>query len=167
VREPLEVIAGFLRSIGLNVRFAPLASPAGLPGIAAECGELIVEADRLVSPGDLLHEAGHLAVMSPPRRRAARGRFDASQAEEMAAMAWSYAAALHLGLDPALVFHEYGYGEGGGGWVVEAFIRGGTPGVPGLCWLGLTSHAIGGTVVPDAVYPTMIGWLNEIENELR
>lgn len=166
-REPLELIADFLRSIGLGVRFEPLVSAAGLPGIVAEHGELIVEADALVSPGDLLHEAGHLAVMSPRRRDAARGRFDASQAEEMMAIAWSYAAALHLRLDPALVFHEHGYGEGGGAWVIEAFAHGGIIGVPGLCWLGLTSHAIGGAVVVNAVYPAMIGWLNQTEHELR
>ncbi len=39
--------------------------------------------------------------------------------------------------------------------------------MPGLCWLGLTSHNSGGDVVPGAVYPTMIAWLNETENERR
>ena len=29
--------------------------------------------------------------------------------EEMGAIAWSYAAALHIGLDPRVVFHEDGY----------------------------------------------------------
>jgi hypothetical protein len=117
--------------------------------------------------GDLLHEAGHLAVMSPKRRWAARGRFDSGMAEEMMAQAWSYAAALHLGIDPALVFHQHGYGSRGGAWLVDGFAKGGTPGVPGLCWLGLTSHKYGGQEIPGSVYPTMIAWLNETENELR
>jgi hypothetical protein len=65
-----------------------------------------------------------------------------------------------------VVFHEHGY-RGGGASIVEGFARGGTLGVPGLCWLGLTSHEHGGAVVPDAVFPTMIAWLNASARELR
>jgi hypothetical protein len=167
VREPLEVIVDFLRSVGIDVRIDATSGVQGLPGIAVDRGVMVIDPDRLVSAGDLLHEAAHLAVMSPARRRAACGRFDSSQAEEMTAFAWSHAAALHLGLDPALVFHEHGYGERGGAWVVDAYSRGATPGVPGLCWLGLTSHDCAGQAIPGAVYPIMIAWLNETDKELR
>jgi hypothetical protein len=166
-RDPLDVIVEFLRSIGFAVRLEPIAGQPGLPGIAVERGVMAVDAEQLVGVGDLLHEAAHLAVMSPARRRTARGRFDSSQAEEMAAFAWSYAAALHLELDPTLVFHQHGYGESGGAWAADAFRNGGTIGVPGLCWLGLTSHGCAGKIVPAAVYPTMIAWVNETDNELR
>jgi len=166
-RDPLEVIVEFLRSVGFAIRLEPISGAQGLPGIAVECGVMIVDAEELVGAGDLLHEAAHLAVMSPARRRVAAGRFDSSQAEEMMAFAWSYAAALHLGLDPALVFHQRGYGALGGAWAVDAYARGGTMGVPGLCWLGLTSHKSAGKVIPGAIYPTMSAWLNETENELR
>ena len=167
VDGPLQAIVDFLASIWYIVRFGTQSGTPGLPGISLEDGVMVVDREQLVSAGDLLHEAGHLAVMPPARRRAARGRFDASQAVEMMAQAWSYAAARHLGLDPAQVFHEHGYGDGGGGWLVTAFAEGAAIGVPGLCWLGLTSHKIGGEIVPDAVYPTMITWTNETENELR
>jgi hypothetical protein len=162
----LGVIVDFLRSVGFAVRFAPLPEMPGLPGIAAEGEEILVDPDALAGAGDLLHEAGHLAVMSPKRRREARGRFNSSMAEEMMAQAWSYAAALHLGIDPAFVFHEHGYGSHGGGWLADSFAKGGTPGVPGLCWLGLTSHKCGGHEIPGSVYPAMIAWINETENEL-
>lgn len=166
-RDPLDVIVEFLRSVGFWVRLESISGAQGLPGIAVDRGVMIVDPGQLVGAGDLLHEAAHLAVMSPARRRAAAGRFDSSQAEEMMAFAWSYAAALHLGLDPALVFHQHGYGALGGAWAVDAFARGGIMGVPGLCWLGLTSHESCGQVIPDAIYPTMIAWMNETEKELR
>lgn len=165
--DPLEIIVDFLRSLGFVVRLEPVRDTPGLPGIAVDSGTLVVDPEHMVGAGDLLHEAGHLAVMSPKRRSVARGRFNASIAEEMMAQAWSYAAALQLGLDPALVFHEHGYGSSGGAWLAEAFANGGTPGVPGLCWLGLTSHGCAGREIPGAVYPVMIAWINETENELR
>lgn len=166
-RDPLGVIVAFLRSIGFTVRLGSLSGEQGLPGIAVDRGVMAVDAGRLVGVGDLLHEAAHLAIMPPARRRAACGRFDVSQAEEMMAFAWSYAAALHLELDPTLVFHQHGYGKLGGAWAADAFRDGGTIGVPGLCWLGLTSHETCGQVVPGAIFPTMIAWLNETDKELR
>ncbi len=162
----LEVIVEFLRSLGFAVDFAPVPDAPGLPGIAVDRGKVFVDREQMVGVGDLLHEAGHLAVMSPKRRCAASGRFNSGMAEEMMAQAWSYAAARHLGLDPALVFHEHGYGSGGGAWLVEAFANGGTPGVPGLCWLNLTSHKCGGQEIPGSLYPAMIAWINETDNEL-
>jgi hypothetical protein len=166
VRDPLDVIVKFLRSLGFVVRFEPLSGTPSLPGIAVGHDGIAVDRDALVSVGDLLHEAGHLAIMPPARRRAAHGRFDSSLGEEMTAIAWSNAAALHLGLDPALVFHPHGYGRGGQ-WLVDAFANGGTIGIPGLCWLGLTTHGSCGSAIPGAIYPTMIAWLNETDNELR
>ena len=49
-------------------------------------------------PGDLLHEAGHVAV-APPEQRAASATLDPSSGDEMATLAWSYAALRHLELD--------------------------------------------------------------------
>jgi hypothetical protein len=162
----LAKIVEFLRSIGFAVRLDSRTDAPGLPGIWVDAGCMTVDAEQLVAAGDLLHEAGHLAVMSPARRRTARGRFDSSQAEEMMAIAWSHAAAIHLGLHPSVVFHEHGYG-GGGDWLIDGFATGATIGVPGLCWLGLTSHDCGGGAIEGAVFPAMIAWLNESENELR
>lgn len=136
-----------------------------LPGIELDRGVMLVDPDRLVSPGDLLHEAGHLAVMPPARRRVAGGRFDSAPAEELAAIAWSNAAAIRLALDTTLVFHEHGY-RTGGGWIADAFAGGAVIGVPSLCWLGLTSHGSCGEAVAGATYPTMIAWLNQTEKDL-
>jgi hypothetical protein len=71
---------------------------------SSEQGGLIYDPGKLRYPGDLLHEAGHLAVMSPERRLRAQPYVGKYAAEEMMAIAWSYAAAVHLGLDPSIVF---------------------------------------------------------------
>jgi hypothetical protein len=146
--EVTAAIVAFLRGIGLEVHFGPVPADAVLPGIDVECGVLVVDEPALLYPGDLLHEAGHLAVMSPARRREAGGRLDAQDAQEMAAIAWSYAAALHLGIDPAVVFHPAGY-RGSSESLIGLFAAGATFGWPVLGWLGMTE-----------AFPAMTDWLN-------
>jgi hypothetical protein len=143
-------ITAFLASIGLACRIGSVAADTVLPGIAIENGGLVYDPALLRYPGDLLHEAGHLAVMSPERRMRARPNVGKYAAEEMMAIAWSYAAAVHLGLEPSVVFHEDGY-RGGAAALVDAFVSSSTPpGVPMLRWIGMTAD-----------YPAMIRWLND------
>jgi hypothetical protein len=140
-------IAAFLGAIGLPCRRGTIAGATVLPGILIEDGGIVYDEDTLRYPGDLLHEAGHLAVMSPERRRRSRPHVGKYAAEEMMAIAWSYAAAVHLGLDPAVVFHEDGY-RGGSASLIQAFTAPTPVGVPLLQWLGMTRD-----------YPVMIRWL--------
>ena len=63
--EPLGIIVAFLEEIGLPVRFRDLDEAGFLPGITVEAGGLNVDREKLLYPGDLLHEAGHLAVLPP------------------------------------------------------------------------------------------------------
>jgi hypothetical protein len=149
---PLDRIVTFIREIGLPCRAAPIEDATFLPGIVIADGGITYDPDRLKYPGDLLHEAGHLAVMSPERRQRARPNVGKYAAEEMMAIAWSYAAAVHLGLDPSVVFHEDGY-RGGSAALVEAFSRPSPVGVPMLRWLGMTE-----------AYPAMTRWLNDGSN---
>lgn len=162
----LAVIIRFLRGLGFRIRLAPIAEPTVLPGIKLENGVMVIDGRALLSPGDVLHEAGHLAVMSPARRQKVSGRFDSSHAEEMMALAWSYAAATELGIEASVVFHAQGY-RGGGPSLAESFKKGATLGVPGLCWLGLTREPRTATSAADSVYPRMSSWLNTSERELR
>ena len=53
----------FLRDIGIAVCEAEVPEGSFLPGIRIERGGLRVDRARLRWPGDLLHEAGHLAVV--------------------------------------------------------------------------------------------------------
>lgn len=159
-RDPLVAqIAAFLHSIGLDVRAGTVAEGTALPGIDVDHGTLIVDEARLLHPGDLLHEAGHLAVAPPATRAALVHDVGKDGGDEMMAIAWSYAAALHLKIDPAIVFHADGY-RGGGDSILEAMRNEGI-GVPMLQWLGMTfdkKRAPGAGVAP---FPHMVRWLRE------
>jgi hypothetical protein len=111
-------------------------------------------------PGDLLHEAGHLAVMEPQRRRQCHIEVGDDAAEEMMAIAWSYAASLHLGLSPATVFHEGGY-RGGSQALIENFSLGRYIAVPMLQWVGMTADPKRAAESGVAPYPHMLRWLRD------
>lgn len=153
---PLEPIVAFLREIGLAVHERPLPSGTFVPGILIENGGLVFDRAQLAYPGDLLHEAGHIAVTPPSQRAALNGDLGSTQADEIAAQAWSYAAARHLGIDPAIVFHTAGY-RGSSEALLVAFAGPGAPGAPLLEWFGMTRMTDNGSGVP--VFPRMSGWL--------
>jgi hypothetical protein len=100
--DPLTAkIAGFLTEIGIEVIAARIAEETFLPGILVKNGSLLVDESKLAYPGDLLHEAGHIAVTPGALRTSLNGVVAESdehiEALEAAAIAWSYAAAMHLG----------------------------------------------------------------------
>jgi hypothetical protein len=149
-----EKLAAFVRSIGIHVRAARLDEPTFLPGVEIRSGTILVDESRLTYPGDILHEAGHIAVMDPAVRHQP---VTADAGEEMAAIAWSYAAACTLEIEPAIVFHT-GF-KGGGPNLVENFTAGRYIGVPMLHWHGMSiepRQAIAAGLDP---YPLMLRWL--------
>jgi len=77
----------------------------------------------------------------------------------MAAIAWSYAAALYSGVDPRVVFHSGGYG--GGQAILENFIQGRNFGVPLLEWFGLTVDIKNAALLVVPPYPHMVKWLRD------
>jgi hypothetical protein len=147
-------IVAFLRRIGIPVDLATLEGETFLPGVAVAGEGLRIDPSRLDWPGDLLHEAGHVACGDPARRDEGVSN---DPGEEMAALAWSFAAATHLGLDPSVPFHEGGY-RGEGASLAEIFSRGGYVGVPMLAMWGLTHepHRAKATGAPP--YPHMLAW---------
>ena len=106
-------IAGFLNDIGLRAIPAKLDGKTFLPGILVQNGQLLVDEEKLAFPGDLLHEAGHLAVAPAHLRACLSDEIIVPEVNldvlETQAIAWSYAACRHLELDPRIVFHENGY----------------------------------------------------------
>jgi hypothetical protein len=129
-----------------------------LPGITIEQGNLYYDPGKLAYPGDLLHEAGHLAVLPGGERRALGADAGNDGGMEMGAIAWSYAACVFLGLPVETVFHEDGY-RGASASLIENFANGCCLGVPILEWRGMTVYqrAQGG----EALYPAMTRWLCE------
>jgi hypothetical protein len=153
-------IVEFLTEIGLPVRAGRIGEETFLPGIKIEGGGLVADEAKLTYPGDLLHEAGHLAVVPSARRSTLHLHAGQSAGEEMMAIAWSYAAAVHLGLDPAVVFHEGGY-RGGSQALLDNFRAGRYFGVPTLQWIGLTAEPRRARELGVPPYPYMIQWLRD------
>jgi hypothetical protein len=151
------LIVEWLRQIGLSVRVAALDDATFLPGVSLEPGGLVVDPERLLYPGDLLHEAGHLATMLPAQRANTGSHAGADMGDEIAAQTWSYAAAAHLGLPPEVVFHPNGY-KGAASALIEAY-RDGKAGVPLLQWMGLTLDRKRAAESEMEPFPHMIRWL--------
>jgi len=158
VPELTQRLLGFVADIGLEWQPAALEDSTLLPGLDVRDGRLLVDFGRLQSPGDILHEAGHLAV-TPASERATLGPEGLGDAGlEMAAIAWSYAACVHLGVPPEVVFHEHGY-KGQSAAILATLQAGGTIGQPLLDWMGLTRFGRG-AAGPES-YPAMIRWLRD------
>jgi hypothetical protein len=151
-----ERLAGFVREIGIDVRAANLPAGTFLPGLDIRDGAILVDEEKLAHPGDLLHEAGHLAVTETAARNAPA--LQPTDADEMATLAWSWAALKALDLDPAVVFHPHGY-KGGGQSLIDAFAGGGGPGTPLLQWYGMTLTAKAAADKGVAPFPHMLRWL--------
>jgi hypothetical protein len=151
------LILDWLQQIGLTVRLAPLGADSFLPGVTLAPGGLIVDPDRLLYPGDLLHEAGHLATMLPEQRTSAASNAGSDMGDEIAAQTWSFAAAVHLGLPPETVFHPTGY-KGAAASLIQIY-RDGSAGVSLLQWMGLTLDSTRAAAISVPPYPHMIRWL--------
>jgi hypothetical protein len=157
----IDQMIEFLRGIGLRVEERELAEATILPGLTIRDGSLMVDRSRLSYPGDLLHEAGHLAVKLPADRARTNYSAGTDPAEEMMAMAWSWAAGVHLGIAPNVIFHEASYGNSDGSGLAEQFQAGHWFGVPMLQLYGLTAEPRQADRLGLAGYPTMTKWLRE------
>jgi hypothetical protein len=154
-----DQIVSFLVDIGLAVRLGPLPTDGAVPGITIEHGGLVVDPTGPFFPGDLLHEAGHLALLPATDRMQAEGKLDEETGRgfELGAIGWSGAAALHLDLPLEVVFHGAGYRDESA-WLIDGMRSGVYLGVPLLQWAGLTWEP--GKNPPDELpYPAMRRWL--------
>ena len=155
--DPLtERLVAFVRSIGIDVRTATLPEKTVLPGLDIRHGAIMVDEARMTHPGDILHEAGHLAVTDPLKRDAPQ--LSPTPADEMTSIAWSYAALRHLDLDPAIVFHDDGY-KGGASSLIENFTAGHYFGVPLLQLYGMALEPKRAATIGVEPYPHMLRWL--------
>ena len=154
----LQSIVRFLTGIGLKVVYEDLPDDTWFPGILVRRGELVIDPARLKYPGDILHEAGHVAMIPTKLRATANGDVDFGGGVELAATAWSYAALVDLGLPVSVVFHPESYG-GEGDHYRQIFAGGQYFGIPLMQRAGMTcdtARALRLGVVP---YPAMQRWL--------
>lgn len=104
-----------------------------MPGLSLGQNCIYVDYSKLLYPGDLLHEAGHLAVTTAEQRDNI-GKISSDEnwptdGEELGAILWSYAALKHIGIPEQVVFHENGY-KNDSQWLIDNFKNGVYIGLP-------------------------------------
>lgn len=154
-----QKIVEFILSIGIDVEIEKIDEDTFLPGILIKSGAIYIDKEKLKYPGDLLHEAGHLATLTPKKRASVYNDVSKNPGDEIVTLAWSYAAAYYLEIEPNVVFHDGGY-KGEAKWLAEHYSSGGDMGVPLLDWMELSTvnhRAKDG----DMVFPYMKKWLRE------
>lgn len=135
-----------------------------LPGVFLRAGKIEFDPPRLSWPGDLLHEAGHLAVTPAAHRNEITGTLTPEQhfphGGEVEAIAWSFAALTALCLPIDVIFHGGGY-KGQSNGLAFSYSLGVYPGAHGLELAGLTANAARAAALGVPPYPHMIRWLRE------
>lgn len=154
----------FCNSIGIKVIKKRNIENSFLPGLSLGANVIYVDYERLVHPGDLLHEAGHLAVtVSEERMLIGTGKRPKewpTQGDEVAAMLWSYAALVHLNLPIEYVFHAEGY-KGESPWLIDNYTSYNYMGLPLLEWMGLTYSKEKAEIMGVLPFPNMIQWIRD------
>ncbi|MDV6168756.1 hypothetical protein R1T16_09990 [Flavobacterium sp. DG1-102-2] len=158
----LEQIVNFLTSINIEVVEAVIPETTFLPGLHLGPNTIFIDFSKLKYPGDLLHEAGHIAVTTPTQRELIGTENMPedwpTQGDEIAAILWSYAALNHLNLPTEFVFHENGY-KGSSEWFIENFTNGRYMGLPLLQWFGMAHSNDDVSNYNKPAFPAMQNWL--------
>ena len=164
IRKGAELvrITSFLQNIGIECTTATLPENTFLPGVDIHNGGILIDPERLQHPGDILHEAGHIAVVPAQQRAALSGNVGEddpnAMGNEIAAILWSYAALRAIGLPEETVFHEQGY-KGQSDWHMNNFQTGNYIGLPLLEWMGLCAGPAKAEATGLAPFPAMTAWL--------
>ncbi|AYN03924.1 hypothetical protein [Flavobacterium sp. 140616W15] len=159
----IEKIIFFLDEIGIKVVEKEL-DDTFLPGLSLGSSCVYIDYKKMLYPGDILHEAGHLAVTPTANRKLIGTDEIASdwptEGEEIAAILWSFAAAKHLDLPLELVFHPNGY-KNDSEWLISNFNDEVYIGLPFLEWAGLALGKERASEEGKEAFPKMIKWIRE------
>jgi hypothetical protein len=125
-RDPrLQRMSEFLGSIGISITARRVDVPTSFPGSLIARGSLILDEEKLVAPGDALHEAAHIAFAPPERRRSDFSFLNgADGGEEITTIAWCSAALLVLDIAPEDIFHGTAYPRGDSPSIIAAAHKG-------------------------------------------
>ena len=137
-----------------------------MPGILINNGSLIIDTDQLLYPGDILHEAGHIALAPADVRSTLTSPIDTqldfdAATHEMMTLAWSFAAAIESCLPLDVLFHPEGY-KGQNDSISQGFQSGHYIGLPMLQWLGMAYDINNAPLHNAAPFPKMIKWLRPL-----
>ncbi|EJG02326.1 hypothetical protein [Flavobacterium sp. F52] len=161
--DEVKKVIFFLKEIGIDIVEKELGETF-LPGLELGPNCIYIDYSKLLYPGDILHEAGHLAVTLPAERKLV-GTVEISkdwptQGDEIAALLWSYAALHHLQLPAEFVFHPNGY-KGSSEWFISNFTSGNYMGLPLLEWMGLCLGKEKAEKEQKTPFPAMQKWIRE------
>jgi len=160
----LNSITTFINEIGIPCKEGSVREDSFLQGVDIINGGIVYDAQKLLSPGDLLHEAGHVAVLTKSDRIGVTSPEVSGDMEpggvEMAAIAWSWAALKYLGIAPEIVFHKEGY-KGDSEVLIDNFSNGRFIGASLLQWMGMTNTMKEDGTEIGIVYPAMMHWLRQ------
>jgi hypothetical protein len=160
----LEKVLSFLNKIGIDIVEKELEETTFLPGLTLGSNCIYVDFEKLLYPGDILHEAGHLAVTTASERKLvgteAISKDWPTQGDEIGAILWSYAAINHLELSLEFVFHPNGY-KNNSDWFISNFNSGNYIGLPFLEWAGLTLSENRAIAEGKKAFPVMQKWLRD------
>lgn len=160
----LDKVLDFINKIGLNIIEKELENDTFLPGLSLGTNCIYVDYSKLLYPGDLLHEAGHLAVATAEiRSKIGTSEQDVNwptDGEEIATILWSFAAAKHLEIPLETVFHPNGY-KNQSEWLIENFTNKNYIGLPLLEWMELTLSEEKAKQLNKESFPIMQKWIRD------
>ncbi|WP_341224410.1 carbamoyltransferase C-terminal domain-containing protein [uncultured Arcticibacterium sp.] len=151
------LIINFIESKGIDVIETNLDGyQCFLPGLFLKGNSILMDSSKMIYPGDLLHEAGHIAVTEEALRPfIGSEKMPAewpSDGDEIASILWSYAAIEHLQINAEIVFHKDGY-KGDSEWLIQQFRSKNFMGLPLFSWMGFCDES-----KPETAFPNMIKW---------
>ncbi|WP_394774675.1 hypothetical protein [Flavobacterium sp.] len=153
----------FLNETGIDVIEKELDNTF-LPGLSLGPDCIYIDYNKLLYPGDILHEAGHLAVTTSAERKLVETKEIApdwpTQGEEIGAILWSFAASNYLKLPLDFVFHPDGYKDSSD-WYISNFNDKNYIGLPFLEWIGLCFSEERALKEGKEAFPIMQKWLRD------
>lgn len=159
----VQPILRFLEKIGIPFQFTPIDIDTYVPGINIHNGSLQIDLEKLSFPGDLLYEAGRIALapaaVRPTLTHPIDNQLDFDAAtNSMMTIAWSYAAALDAGTPIEVLLHPEGY-KGQNESLQYGFQSGQYMGLPMLQFLGMAFDANNAAQKEVQPFPVMQSWL--------
>lgn len=148
-----EPIKSFLNEIGIPFIETKFEDDLFLPGLKIDKGTLFYDPEKLKYPGDILHEAGQIALMTSEEKETIVGDVKEyrtpGQDNEMGVMCWSYAALVHLNIPIEIVFHPDGY-NGYSEMLIMEYTNKQYRGLPLLVWMEFCDYE---------TFPNMKKWV--------
>ena len=164
VSDLIEILVDFLNGIGICAQEGAVPADSFLPGLRIVDGRLIYDRIALRWPGDLLHEAGHIATVPAALRAGLNDALADALASphggEAEATAWAFAALTHLHLPLSVLFHDGGY-RGNSAGLMLTYSAGVYLGCHGLVQAGMALNAADAARAGVQPYPHLIRWLRQ------